>query len=617
MDLNKFRVSRIGYLIFLVLASCTPAIAQGAGGLGGSFNDPAGETVTRTIVDRVARRRLKNTRAMMPASNDAAVHFRSTGTQLKTREIANIIDAGNAQVFNIMSTILTEYEKGARAAGHPNDLALALSFFFATNASIYHNAGEPADPAMMELRDSITEALVEGKALNGVTDRQKQEMYETLVIFTGFALATYQEGKQGGSAETVKVSQQLAGQNLLAVTGISPDKIRFSAQGLSIDNSAAAANDSSNTSNSSSTPVSTVNRDPFPDRPGYAPQKPLSGTLKDSITMDDLVGRWDHGAGSVQSYVDSNTGNHAGTTTSFYGEQLVIKSNGTFEYKFVGRANNTTVRETDRGTIILSGGYVTAKFEARTTKKYQFIAFNIQPTGAAILSLVEVHDDFQGYDAAGLALECGHGDGFIHCVGGEEWARLGNRPAESAGITQSSPNAAPAAKLSNADFLDFDPFPDKPYIQPQKPLLGRLRKTITTDDLAGTWEIGGAAVTTYVSSGTGTYTDASFFGKKYFIRADGTYDSKFQGRASNTTIRESDSGTVVLSGGFITMKSRQNPAMRYQFVAFMSQPNGAGVLSLIYIGDNAPLDGAALRANCGHANGYVSCLNGEEWVRIP
>jgi hypothetical protein len=435
VDLNKLRVSRIGYLFFLVLASYTAASAQVAGGLGGSFNDPAGKTVTRTIVDRVARRRLENRRAVRPTGNDAAVHFRSTGTQLKTREIANIIDAGNAQVFNIMSTILTEYEKGARAAGHPNDLALALSFFFATNASIYHNAGEPADPAMMELRDAITEALVEGKTLNGVTDRQKQEMYETLVIFTGFALATYQEGKQGGSAETIKVSRQLAGQNLLAVTGISPDKISFSAQGLSIDNGDNAASN------------------------------------------------------AATSSAQSNTG--------------------------------------------------------------------------------------------------------------------------------PSTSPAPAAKLSNADFLDFDPFPDKPYIQPQKPLIGRLRKTITTDDLAGTWEIGGAAVTTYVSSGTGAYTDASFFGKKYFIRADGTYDSKFQGRASNTTIRESDSGSVILSGGFITMKSRQNPAMRYQFVAFMSQPNGAAVLSLIYIGDNAPLDGEALRANCGHANGYVSCLNGEEWVRIP
>jgi len=62
---------------------------------------------------------------------------------------------------------------------------------------------------------------------------------------------------------------------------------------------------------------------------------------------------------------------------------------------------------------------------------------------------------------------------------------------------------------------------------------------------------------------------------------------------------------------------RNNREMKYQFVAFMDQPNGAAVLSLIYIGESAPLNGEALRANCGHANGYFTCLNGEEWVRIP
>jgi len=438
--MNKYvRASRPGYLIFLMLASLVPAVAQHASGLGGSFSDPTGAAITKAIVERAARRREKK-QTSAPGS-DAPVLFRSTGTQLKAREIANTIDAGNEQVFTIMSTILTEYEKGARAAGHASDLALALSFFFATNASIYHDAGEPSDPSMMELRGVIAETLVEGKALNGVTDRQKQEMYETLVIFTGFALATYQEGKQGSNAESVKVSRQLAGQNLLALTGISPEKIAFTDKGLSIDNGSVAANDSGSVSNSSSAPVSAVQRDPFPDRPGYAPQKPLSGTLKNSITMSDLVGRWDHGAGSVQTYVDSSTGNYAGTATSFYGEQFVVRGNGSFDYKFVGRANNNTVRETDRGTIILSGGYLTFRFEGRLTKKYQLIAFNIQPTGAAILSLVEVHDSFQGYDAAGLVQECGHGDGFIRCVGGEEWARLSDKPAEPVGITQPSPNA--------------------------------------------------------------------------------------------------------------------------------------------------------------------------------
>jgi len=235
-------------MILVLAVSCVPAVAQYKDSLGGNWNNPTSATITNIIMDRYARRRLEKNIAAKhsgtgvaagtPSSvarlNDASLQFRSTGTQLKTREIANLIDAGNAQVLTIMTTILEEYEKGARAAGKPNDLALALSFFFAANASVYHDAGIPADPQMMELRDTIAEALVEGNALGSVSDRQKQEMYETLVLFTGFALAVYQEGK-GGNAESLKISQQLAGQNLLAVVGISPDKINFTDQGLSID----------------------------------------------------------------------------------------------------------------------------------------------------------------------------------------------------------------------------------------------------------------------------------------------------------------------------------------------------------------------------------------------
>ena len=127
----------------------------------------------------------------------------------------------------------------------------------------------------------------------------------------------------------------------------------------------------------------------------------------------------------------------------------------------------------------------------------------------------------------------------------------------------------------------------------------------------------------YVTSSTQSTTSVSFFGQKYFIQANGTYESKFYGRTSNTTIHESDSGSIILSGATITLsgtiilRSKKEPAMRYQFVAYMTQPNGAAVLSLIYIGDNPPLDGDALYANCSHPNGFVSCLNGEEWVRIP
>ena len=283
MNRNILSRRRCWFMILLVLATCVPAFAQYTDGLGGNWNNPASATITNIIMDRYARRRLEKNlvakrsgaSSSAPTSssdsaaagaklNDASVHFRSTGTQLKTREIANLFGAGNPQVPAIMTAILTEYEKNARAAGKPNDLALALSFFFATNASVYHDAGQPTDPQMLELRDTLAEALVGGNALSGVTDRQKQEMYEALVLYTGFALAAYEEGKQSGNAESVRVGRQLAGQNLLAVTGISPDKITFTDQGLSIEREPAAATETATQlstvpTNPQDTPSATVN----------------------------------------------------------------------------------------------------------------------------------------------------------------------------------------------------------------------------------------------------------------------------------------------------------------------------------------------------------------------
>lgn len=172
---------------------------------------------------------------------------------------------------------------------------------------------------------------------------------------------------------------------------------------------------------SSAARTSSQQRDPFPDKPGYAPQKPLAGALKDSITAVDLAGTWDQGSSSVVSYVDSSSGNYAGTDTTFYAESYTIRSNGSFDYRFAGRTSNHSVRETDTGSIVLSGGTIFVKFNGRSSHKYQFISFMTLPNGGAVLSLLPLGDDEKLYDANWMQLECGHGSGYIHCVGGEEW----------------------------------------------------------------------------------------------------------------------------------------------------------------------------------------------------
>ena len=262
MKEHKSNMSRGLFLISMLLVTCTPVMAQYGDNLGGNWSNPASAMITNIIMDRYARRRLEKSFAdkhssarstsgsplpaaseAAPKINDAAVRFRSTGTQLKTREIANLISPGNEQVFTILTTILQEFDKEARKVGRPNDLTMALSFFFAMNVTIYHDTPTPSDAQAMELRDTIAAALVEGNGLNGVTDRKKQELYEALVLYTGLALASYEEGKQG-NAESLKIGRQLAGMNLLAVTGISPDKINFTDQGLSIESEAQAADNS-------------------------------------------------------------------------------------------------------------------------------------------------------------------------------------------------------------------------------------------------------------------------------------------------------------------------------------------------------------------------------------
>ncbi len=164
----------------------------------------------------------------------------------------------------------------------------------------------------------------------------------------------------------------------------------------------------------------------------------------------------------------------------------------------------------------------------------------------------------------------------------------------------------------------IDPFPDKPHIQPQKPLVGMLKNSITMADLAGEWEEGGAAVMTVVDSGSSSHLDASFVGIWYAIRPDGTFDYHYEGRTSNQTVRGSKSGTITLSGSHVIMSvtagESKGIVSKYQFVAYMTLPNGGAVLTLIYLGDNPDRTPTQLYYSCGHANGYIDCGDAT-WVR--
>lgn len=199
-------------LVVACFSSAGVVMAQHKDLMGGNWNNPTSASISNIINDRIYKRmrakaRARRKSASLPSANSreaetrvadpeaprksaaqvaAATRFRSTGTQLTTRELANA--SGNApeekeQMFKLMGTALTLYETEARRLGRPNDFAFALAVALAVNSSVYNGKPEPEESRLLELGDAIGELMAENNVFGGVPDRQKQEMYETMVIF--------------------------------------------------------------------------------------------------------------------------------------------------------------------------------------------------------------------------------------------------------------------------------------------------------------------------------------------------------------------------------------------------------------------------------------------------
>lgn len=172
-----------------------------------------------------------------PAPALGALSFRPSGTRLTTNKLAEMIGhtpQEKTQVATLLTVIFDEFDKQGVRYGKPNDLCLAIGFFLGQNATIYHGEPDPKDEQFVELSDTVNYALGNNAGLRNLSNQQKQELYETLVGFTGLTYAGYQDALKRNDQPNIQECRRLAGINLKAITHIDPDKINFTAQGLSI-----------------------------------------------------------------------------------------------------------------------------------------------------------------------------------------------------------------------------------------------------------------------------------------------------------------------------------------------------------------------------------------------
>jgi hypothetical protein len=174
--------------------------------------------------------------------DESSLRFHPAGGYVKPRELADLLGSNQTerdQYFALMNGVLDAIGKKVAAAGLQNDVAIALSYFFGENIRIYRGMPELSDQQFIDLRNNFAAVLLSGGGFASASDRQKQEMYETLVIYTGLTQIFYDQAKQANNEAVAKLSQQLAGQNLQTVTKAPPDTFNLTDDGLSVSAGAA------------------------------------------------------------------------------------------------------------------------------------------------------------------------------------------------------------------------------------------------------------------------------------------------------------------------------------------------------------------------------------------
>jgi hypothetical protein len=250
-------------LAFVAALIAIPALttrAQYSGALGSSWNNPVSAGISRIIVDRINQRMLAkrlaakrgqpSKPASIPAESEpaaarpsgdrinAAVRFRSSGSRVKVGAIVSAIGGTpdtQAQLTAYFNQLLDTFDAAASADGYRNDVALAFSAFIALNSTAYHGGALPPDAKVIEIRDIVAEGVAGNDAFVKLTDRQKQEMYEILVVFGSLAYNGFAQAQQANDAEAAGIYRELARANLKTVLGIEAEQVKFTTDGLNID----------------------------------------------------------------------------------------------------------------------------------------------------------------------------------------------------------------------------------------------------------------------------------------------------------------------------------------------------------------------------------------------
>ncbi len=172
----------------------------------------------------------------------AVSSFRTVGSPVMPRRLAAGVpglDAAQRQELEgALLGLLKGYEQLLDQQDEQrlkNNLAGAFNYLFVSAYYALRNGESLNDEQQEHMLEQLNAGIAMGLKERRLSDREKQELYESVVLSGSIILGLYNEGRDKGRAEQMKMAGDMARELLERMLGISIDKVRASGDSVWMD----------------------------------------------------------------------------------------------------------------------------------------------------------------------------------------------------------------------------------------------------------------------------------------------------------------------------------------------------------------------------------------------
>lgn len=224
------------------------ADAQFRDSLGGNWNNAGSALLGTMINNRILADAARNPAGTekrspdarpAPSGTAARLTFRPVAKNLMVKELADTFvndPEERRQLAETFEGFLRSFDEQALKDREPaNDLGRAAAYFVMLN--YFAATGQEPTDAQADGAQAIFRAgLAESKGFAAMSDRDRQRLYESLIILGSLPLAGVAQAGQEKNGAQEKVFRQLAAELVKTLLGVPVTNIRLTGNGFTIDN---------------------------------------------------------------------------------------------------------------------------------------------------------------------------------------------------------------------------------------------------------------------------------------------------------------------------------------------------------------------------------------------